>query len=354
MVNKSQSVELDLAFFRETSGFSLSHEWLTGFDPDDQRWNAYLVGIWNTLRLIVVGIVLATILGTVMGVARLSSNWLVSTIATLYVEVIRNTPLLIQIFFWYFAVFLRLPEIRDGPSLFDTFFLSNRGLVLPSFTTHGLAWLFGLLLIVAVVAGWYVRRRQQKREAETGLPSRQNLYGLAVFVGIGLVAFLVTGLPLHADVSELVTSDTGVSSYRGGLVVTPEFMAVMVALVVYTGSFITEIVRGSIQALPKGQTEAAMAIGLSQYQRMTLVILPQALRTIIPPLTNQYLNLTKNSSLALTVAYAELVFVGNIINNKAGQPVPMFLVILATYMVMNYTVSAFMNYMNSRVQVVGR
>jgi general L-amino acid transport system permease protein len=354
MVGKSQNVGLNLDYMQQSAGFSLSHQWLTDFDPTSTRTNAYLIGILNTLRLIVVGIVLATLLGTIMGVARLSSNWLVSTIATVYIEVIRNTPLLIQLFFWYFAVFLKLPEILDGPSAFDTFFLSNRGFVLPSFTTGGLAWLFGLLLVAGAVAGLYVRHRQQKIEDATGIPSHQNLYGLATFLGIGLVAFVATGLPLGSDFADIVVSDTGVARYEGGLVVTPEFTAVMVALVLYTGSFIAEIVRGSIQALPKGQTEAAMAIGLSQYQRMTLVILPQALRTIIPPLTNQYLNLTKNSSLAVTVAYADLVFVGTLINNKAGQPVPMFLVILATYMAMNYTISVFMNYMNSRVQLVGR
>lgn len=354
MADKSRAVDLDLAYMKQSAGFVLSHEWLTNFQSSDSRTHAYFIGILNTLRLIIVGIVLATIVGTVMGVARLSSNWLVSTIATVYVEVIRNTPLLIQLFFWYFAVLIRLPEIREGPSLFDTVFISNRGLVLPSFTTHGFAWLFTVLLFVAAGAAIYVRQRLQAREAATGQPSHQNLYAFGAFVGLALAAFVVTGLPLEANLADILVSDTGVAQYDGGLVVRPEFAAVLFALVIYTGSFITEIVRGSIQALPQGQSEAAMAIGLSQYQRMTLVILPQALRTIIPPLTNQYLNLTKNSSLAVLVAYSDLVFVGRLIINKAGHAVPMFLVILATYMVMNYIISTIMNYLNSRVQLVGR
>ena len=193
----------------------------------------------------------------------------------------------------------------------------------------------------------------RKEESEGG-STYAVAWAFLLFAIVAVATYIVTGSPLEPDTPSVSVTGAGIYSVNGGIQVEPEFAAVLLGLVIYTGAFIAEIVRGGIQALPKGQGEAAAALGLSSYQRLTLIILPQALRIIIPPVTNQYLNLTKNSSLAVLVAYADLVFVGRLIINKAGHAVPMFLVILATYMVMNYIISSFMNYLNSRVQLVGR
>ena len=350
-----QAADLKLTFdyLSGPAGFALSHTWLVEFKASDSRLDAYLTGIVNTIQLVAIGIVLATIVGVVVGVSRLSGNWLVSSLATLYVEVIRNTPLPVQVFFWYFAAFLKLPTIENSVDVAGLGFISNRAVVLPSLDAGPFAWLWLILLALGAVSAWFVRRRRLAREVERGTPAHPNLYALGTLVAVGAVAFLATGLPLRPDLPALVVLDRGVPSFEGGFAVSPEFTALLVALVVYTGAFIAEIVRGSIQALPRGQGEAAQALGLSAYQRTTLVILPQALRTIVPPLTNQFLNLNKNSSLAILIAYPELVFVGRQIMNNVGHAVPMFILILATYIAMNLVISAAMNLLNARVQLEG-
>ena len=354
VVSRALTLEIGFGFLNARGGFAISHQFITGYDGSDSRLDAYLVGVFNTVRLVAVGIALATVLGVVAGVARLSGNWLVSRLATVYVEVIRNTPLLVQIVFWYTAVLLQLPKISESLGLFDVAFLSNRALAVPWVEPRGRIGLWLALLVVAAAAAWMVHRSRARREERTGRCSRPNAYGVGTFALLAIGGFLAAGLPLDLDVPELLTPERGVQDYAGGLQVTPEFAALLLALVVYTGSFIAEIVRGSIQALPRGQTEAAQALGLSGYQRTTLVILPQALRTMIPPLTNQYLNLTKNSSLAVVIAYPELVFVGRTLINNAGHAVSMFLIIMLTYQAMSLLVSAAMNVLNRRVQLAGR
>lgn len=211
-----------------------------------------------------------------------------------------------------------------------------------------------MLCVVAVVAAGFVRRRRVQREERTGQSSAADRWALATFLGLAAIAFVVTGLPVTIDTPTLSRPDVGALEYRGGMLITPEFMAMLLALVVYTGAFITEIVRGSIQALHRGQTEAAMALGMTAYQRMTLIILPQALRTMIPAVTNQYLNLSKNSSLAVVIGYSELFFISGVFINNVGNAVPMFLIIIGTYVTLSLLISAGMNWLNRRVQVVGR
>lgn len=355
MVARSLTLERDFEFLTGPAGFALSHQWITDFDSSDRRIDAYLTGVWNTVRIVVVGIALATLLGVVMGVARLSRNWLVSRVALAYVELVRNTPLLVQIIFWWSAILLaRLPRIEEGASIGDVAYISNRALALPWPQARGLAGVWVALLIVAFAAGWLVRRWRLRVEDRTGRPARGDAFAFAAFVAIAGVGFLATGLPVGIDTPTLVQPERGAALYSGGIEVTPEFAALLLGLVFYTGSFITEIVRGSIQALPRGQTEAGAALGLSAYQRLTLIILPQALRTMIPALTNQYLNLLKNSSLAVAIGYSELFFVGNVIINNVGHAVPMFLVIIFTYMAMGLLISVAMNALNSRVQLVGQ
>ena len=354
VVSRALTLGLGFGFLNGRGGFAISHQFLTGYDGSDSRLDAYLVGVFNTVRLVAVGLALATVLGVVAGVARLSGNWLVSRLAAVYVEVIRNTPLLVQIVFWYTAVLLQLPKISEGRALFDVAFLSNRALAVPWPEPRGQFALWLALLVAAAAAAWTVRRRRARREERTGQTSRPNAYGAATFALLAVVGFLAAGSPLELDVPELLTPERGAQEYAGGMQVTPEFAALLLALVVYTGSFIAEIVRGSIQSLPAGQTEAAQALGLGGYQRMTLVILPQALRTMIPPLTNQYLNLAKNSSLAVVIAYPELVFVGRTLINNAGHAVSMFVIIMLTYQSMSLLIAAAMNALNRRVQMAGR
>lgn len=354
LIVKALGLDLDFAFLSGPGGFSIPHQWLTGYEATDTRLAAYATGIVNTVRLVVVGIVLTTVIGVLAGVARLSNNWLLSRLATFYVETIRNTPLLIQIIFWYTVVFLELPQIAENRNLFGAFYISNRALALPFVESDGAFGIWVIFLLVGVVSAWWVRARLLRREEATGRSLHATPIAFLLFAVIGAVGFLATGTPLTSDVPVTSVTDFGIRNIDGGLQVTPEFAAILVGLVLYTGAFIAEIVRGSIQALPRGQSEAAAAVGLSGYQSLTLIILPQALRIMIPPLTNQYLNLTKNSSLAVAIAFPELVFVGTTIINNIGRAVPVFILIWATYLVLSLVISVAMNTLNRRVQLVGR
>ena len=363
MVDQARGLELGFDFLNGRAGFDISHQLGTSYGRNDSRLDLYIAGIVNTIRLAGVGIVLATLLGLVVGVARLSGNWLVSRLATVYVETVRNTPLLVQIFFWYIAVFLQLPRIRDSINLppdtisvlpfieipfisFDLAFLSVRGLALPWATTEDGFGLWLILLVVAAVVAVAVRFWRAQRQERTGQPSHPTWWLLGTFVLIAFVGFAIAGFPLDP-----VRPEVGERSYVGGIRVTAEFAALLVALVTYTGAFIAEIVRGSLQAVPKGQTEASAALGLNSFQRLSSVTLPQALRIMIPPLTSQYLNLTKNSSLAVVIAFPELVGVSRTIINNAGSAIPMFLVVMATYLVMSLVISLVMNTVHSRFTV---
>ena len=354
VATRAATLDLDFGFLTSPAGFALANEWVVEHDSGESRLAAYLIGVFNTVRVVVLGIVLATILGVVAGVARLSSNWLVARVATVYVEALRNTPLLVQIIFWWLAVFLAMPLISERSNVLGLVYFSSRGIAIPWPDPRGLAALWAVLLVGAVVAAALVRRRRMAAEEATGQPARPNSWAAATFIVLAVGTFLVTGLPVTISTPGIVTSGLNIQQLTGGMSITPQFAALLMALSAYTGTFIAEIVRGSIQALPAGQNEAAAALGLNGYQRMTLVILPQALRIMIPPVTNQYLNLTKNSSLAIAVGYSELFFVSTVIINNAGHAVPMFILVIVTYQAMSLAISAGMNYLNSRVQLAGR
>jgi len=352
LLNRASQLELGLGFMDQRTGFAIANQWVTNFDSNDSRWMIYAAGVFNTVRIVAVGIALATIVGVVMGVARLSNNWLISRLATVYVEVIRNTPLLVQITFWHTVVLLQLPRISEAVNFGEVIYISNRALAIPWPQERGLALPWLLLALLAFAFSWWLRSRRLAEEIETGRATHANLYALGAFLVLASGAFVATGLPVGIGAPELVANQAGTTQdYTGGLKITPEFAALLFALVFYTGSFITEIVRGSIQSLPRGQSEAAAALGLSGYQRMTLVILPQALRTMIPAVTNQYLNLSKNSSLAVVIGYSELFLVSNTILNNAGHAVPIFTLIIGTYLGLNLIISAVMNWLNRRVQL---
>ncbi|MBN4064752.1 ABC transporter permease subunit [Dehalococcoides mccartyi] len=332
----------------------MSNQWLTSFDSNNSRLDAYGAGILNTVRLVIIGIILTTIIGVLAGIARLSDNWLVSRLATLYVETVRNTPLLVQIIIWYTVVFLQLPKISEPINVLDKAYLSNRALALPYVSTEGsfIAWL--IALVIAGVLAFGFRNMLNTRQNADGKNRHAMRKALGLFLIVAVVSFFATGSPLNADIPAIQTTAIGLASISGGLQVSPEFAAVLFGLVIYTGAFIAEIVRSGIQALPRGQSEAAAALGLSGYQRMTLIILPQALRIIIPPLTNQFLNLTKNSSLAVAIAYPEIVWVGTTIINGIAHAVPIFIMLFATYLALSLLISVAMNAFNKRVQLAGR
>lgn len=356
---RASGLELSLSHFSSRAGFGLSHTFLVDYTSNDSRWVAYFTGVVNTIRVCLVAIFLTTLLGTVMGVARLSKNFLTSKIAWTYVEVLRNTPLLIQIIFWQ-IVFLQLPQISEAITFGDTTAISNRGILLPWISDNGNAQVWFIFLGIVAAGSLYLSYFLNKREDVSGKSFsifgnrlNGNLVGISLFVIVTIVTYFAFGRPVSMDIPEIAQNNKGTWMQSGGFDLSPEFAAILFALVIYTGTFITEIVRGSIQSLSKGQTEAAQAIGLSKYQAMTLVILPQALRSIIPPLTNQFLNLTKNSSLAVVIAYPDLFMVSRTIMNNSGHALPVFFLILLTYLFLSLCISLVMNLINRRVTRIG-
>jgi len=339
-------IDFSSDFLGQRAGFKIDQRSF-GFDytANDTFFRAFITGLLNTIQVSMIGIAIATVLGVVVGVSRLSSNWLVSRVATLYVETFRNIPLLLQLIFWYIAVFLKAPLIGDSLDFFGVAFLSVRGLALPEVQSSSGFGIWIIFVPLAVGAAIAVRHMLIRRQDETGKPSYPWWGASGAFVAIVGVSFLILGMPLAIDSPEV-----GQFSYEGGMTIKPELAALITGLSVYTASFIAEIVRGSVLAIPKGQTEAAQALGFNGVQRLRLVILPQALAIIIPPLTNQYLNLMKNSSLAIAVAYKDLFDVGNVTINQAGQAVPMVALLMAAYLSLSLTISAVMNGIYSRLK----
>lgn len=311
---------------------------------------ALLVGFLNTLLVAVIGIIVATIIGFTLGVARLSSNWLVAKIATLYIEIVRNVPLLLQIFFWYFAVLRALPLPRDSVSLLDIAFLNNRGIFVPSLLLEGSGLVLLISAIVGGVAAWMISKLSNRRRAETGENIKGALFAPLLILAVPLFVFLVSGMGLKAEVPSLRGF-----GFRGGWSLIPEFVSLVLALSIYTAAFIAENVRSGILAVSHGQTEAARALGLKPSPILRLVIIPQALRVIIPPLTSQYLNLTKNSSLAVAIAYPDLVsvFSGTVLN-QTGQAVEVIAITMTIYLSLSLLTSLGMNWYNRHMALVER
>jgi len=346
---RRQNIASGFEFVDRTAGFDVSQS-LIAFDNSMTYGRAFFVGLLNTLLVAGLGIVLATILGFVIGIARLSRNWLVARLATVYVETIRNLPLLLQLFFWYFAVLKSLPVPRQSHVLPGGGFLNVRGLYLPSpvpepgFDVVALAIAIGVAVSIAI--HFFARRRQM----QTGQRLPVLWISLALIVLVPLGVFLYLGQPLGFDYPELKGFN-----FQGGMVLQPEFIALLLGLSIYTASFIAEIVRAGIQGVSKGQKEAALAIGLSSGQVLRLVVIPQAMRIIIPPLTSQFLNLTKNSSLGVAIAYPDLVSVwAGTVLNQTGQAVEVILVTMGVYLTLSLLTSGFMNWFNKHMALVER
>ena len=352
IVDKALNLELGFGHLNSRAGFGLSHTFIIDYNSNDSRWMGYFAGVINTIRVSLVGIVLATILGIFMGLARLSPNFLINKISTGYVEFIRNTPLLVQIIFWQLLL-LQLPHISNAFRFGGLSVWSNKGILLPIISSNENGSLWTLILFLGLIISLILRSRLFKYKEEHVDLFSPNLISFFTFVVIAIISFFALSMKLSFNVPEVNVNQYGTYIQSGGFILTPQFAAVLFALVLYTGTFITEIVRGSIQSLPKGQTEAAMALGLNSYQRITLIILPQALRSIIPPLTNQYLNLTKNSSLSVAIAYPDLFMVSRTIMNNAGHALPMFVLMLITYLTLSLVISLIMNIINLRVTRIG-
>jgi general L-amino acid transport system permease protein len=338
-------------FLNSQASFDIGEK-VISYNPENSYRQAYFVGLINSLRVMGIGIILATIAGFTVGIARLSDNWLLRNLAGLYVEILRNTPLLLQLFFWYFAVFISLPKLEENPQMSGPVYLTNRGIalpwlaVLPGFEI----WLILLTVGVLVAAGiWQWRARVMIEQAK---PGRQLLWALSAIALSAILAFIITrNLPFRLDFPRL-TADL---QLEGGLKLTPEFAALVTGLSLYTGSYIAEIVRAGIQSVPKGQSEAGKSLGLTSETMMRLVILPQALRVIIPPLTSQYLNLAKNSSLAVAIAYPDVYFVvASPTLNQTGRAIEAILIIMVTYLSISLIISLFMNLYNQTVQIKER
>jgi len=336
-------------FLGSTAGFDIIM-YLVPYQASSTYGQALLVGLLNTLVVAAVGVVLATIIGFVMGVARLSRNWLISRLAAVYIEVIRNIPLLLQIIFWYLVLGKSTPSPKQSIAVADMVFISNRGLYMPAPVTEPGFWLTPVALVVAIVASIFIHRWARARQMATGQQFPILWTSLGLIVGLPLLAQLVMGIPFHLDYPKLQGFN-----FQGGMVLIPEFVALTFALVLYTGAFIGENVRAGIMAVSHGQTEAAYAVGLRPGPTLRLVIIPQAMRVIIPPLTSQYLNLTKNSSLATAIAYPDLVavFAGTVLN-QTGQAVECIAITMAVYLTTSLSTSVFMNWFNTKMALKER
>jgi general L-amino acid transport system permease protein len=335
-------------FLNGRAGFDVSQN-LIEYTSDSTYARALVVGLINTIVVAITGIITASIVGFLVGIGRLSRNWLIQKICTVYVEVFRNIPPLLVIFFWYLGVLSVLPLPRDSIELPLGSYLNSRGLYMPRLVWGEGGWLVGLAFVIAIGLSIFVARRARARQMATGQQFPVLWTSLGLIVGLPLLAFVVTGFPLSFDLPQQSTFNL-----TGGMQVKPEFIALYLALSFYTASFIAEIVRAGILGVPRGQTEASFALGLRSGQALRLVIIPQALRIIIPPLTSQYLNLTKNSSLAIAVGYADLVAIGGTILNQTGQSIEIVAIWMVVYLGLSLLTSVFMNWFNARMALVER
>jgi general L-amino acid transport system permease protein len=354
---KARNIASGFGFLKNVAGFDIAQS-VIEYSNTSTYLRAFYVGLWNTIIVAVIGIFFATLVGFTVGIARLSTNWLIAKLAAAYVEVVRNCPLLLQMFLWYFAVLKQLPEplsrvdgVAKSTSLELPFglLLNTRGLFMPK-----PEWLTGaryvlFALIAGLVATFLLARWAKARQMATGQTFPVFWSSLGLIIGVPLLLFVLLGRPVQFEYPTL-----GRFNLSGGTVVQPEFFAVVLGLVFYTAAYIAEIVRSGIVGVSKGQKEAANAIGLSKGQTLRLVVVPQAMRIIIPPLTSNYLNLTKNSSLAGAIGYPDLTQVVGTINNQTGQAVETILSLMAVYLVTSLLTSAFMNWFNARMALVER
>jgi len=337
------------AFLWQPSSYDINQHFIE-YTSRSTHFRAMLVGILNTLLVAVCGIILATIVGFLLGVLRLSKNWLTNKLAYVYIEYVRNVPVLLHILLVHGLIVHSLPVPKQAISMGEVAFLTNRGFFTPKPEPEPLFWVVAGLFIAGIVFMLWFKKYAQKVQDETGQHYPVFWIGLGAIVGVPLVAFFILGMPVAWDVPELKGFN-----FKGGMVIRPEFIALWLALSGYTAAFIGEIVRAGITAVNYGQTEAASALGLSRGRTLNLVVIPQALRIIVPPLTSQYLNLTKNSSLAVAIGYMDIVAtIGGISLNQTGREMECMIIVLALYLTLSLLISAAMNWYNNRIKLVER
>jgi general L-amino acid transport system permease protein len=346
---EARNMTLTFGFLKEAAGFPISNPPIE-YDPSMTFGRAFFVGLVNTLIVSVTGIVAATILGTLVALARLSSNWLLSRIALAFIEFNRNIPLLVLLFILYFVVFGNLPQVKDSIVWPGPVYINRRGIYMtwPRLTEAGTPFviLLSLGIVISIIAFTYLRRRREI----TGQNTYYQQVSLIIVVLSGILGWIFSG----GNPFQLSTPELQGFNFQGGLRLTPEFAGMFIGLTIYTAAFIAEVVRAGIQAVDRGQIEAARAVGLSTMQVLSLVVMPQALRVIIPPMISQYLNLTKNSSLALAIGFQEVFSVGKIAINQAGRAVPVFALVMLTYLALSLLTSLVLNLYNRRIQFVTR
>ena len=343
-----QSIATGFGFLEKEASFEIG-ESVIEYSAADSYADALLVGALNTVKVSFIGVILTIILGTLVGVARLSSNWLVSKIAAGYIEVMQNIPILLQLFFWYAIFYESFPSPRQALNPFEGVFLCNRGLIFGVPEAHAVHATMGWAFVAALAIGYFLNRWGRRRQSQTGQILPAIRVTLALTIALPLLAWAFSGAPTTMDVPELRGFN-----FVGGVTVSPEFSALLLGLVFYTAAFVAEIVRAGIQSVGHGQVEAAKAVGLRSGQVLHLVILPQALRVIIPPLTSQMLNLTKNSSLAIAIGYADFVAVTNTTINQTGQAIEGVALIMIIYLFFSLSTSVFMNWYNKKMALVER
>ncbi len=346
---EARGIKSGFGFLFTTAGFDILMS-LIPYDATHSYGKTFIVGLLNTIMVSMIGIVVATIIGFIMGVAYFSHNWLIKRLSIIYVEIFRNIPLLLQVFFWYFAVLASLPGARDSFSIGEAIFLNVRGLFIPSVVDESGSLLVYASVLAAMIGIFFLRRWAHRRQDETGEQFPLLSVSLGILLGLPLLMALVQGIPFHLEYPEL-----GRFNISGGSSIIPELMALVLALSIYTGAFIAEAVRSGVQSVPHGQTEAARSIGLAERKIMSLIVVPQAMRVITPLLNSEYQSLVKNSTLATAIGYPDLftVFVGTTLN-QTGQAIEIVFMTMAVYFVINMCISFVMNRFNSKVALVER
>lgn len=344
-----RGIATGFGFLNREAGFSIGLT-LIDYNATDTFGRTFFVGLLNTALVSVLGIILATIIGFIVGIARLSSNWIVNRLATVFIEIVRNVPPLLQILFWYFAVLQALPSARQSLSFSEAVFLNIRGLYLPKPVFESGSMLIGIAAIVAIALSIGLYFWSKNKQKLTGKQTPVGRITLSLCIGLPLIAYFLAGMPVSAEYPELKGFN-----FKGGITILPELFALLIALGIFTAAFIAEIVRSGIEAVDHGQTEAAMALGISHTKTLKLVVIPQAMRIIIPPLTSEYLNLTKNSSLAMAIGYPDLVsvFAGTTLN-QTGQAIEIIFMTMGVYLALSLLTSWLMNIYNNKVALVER
>ena len=350
---EERGINTGFTFLKNRAGFDILPflgNYLVDYTPESSNFSVFYVGLINTLVVAFIGIILSTLIGLLIGIARLSNNYLIAKLAGGYIELFRNIPILLQILFWYNLFINIFPHPKQSFAFFDIMFLNQRGLYLPKPIPEDGFMVVVLALLAGLIASYFVKKFYKKKHELTGVHTSTWPFSIALIVGLPIIVFLVLGSPLQFDISVL-----GKFNLKGGMNVVPEFLALTFALSVYTATYIAEAIRSGIEAVDKGQKEAAAAIGLTPTQSLKLIILPQALRVAIPPTINQYLNLTKNSSLATAIGYPELMSAfGGTVLNQVGQAVEILAMAMLVYLVISLFISILLNYVNNKMAIQGR